>query len=67
MTKKLTDLESQAQQSSAKEWKGNWINNSDVGYDSEWDDILYLNKLQGQTNQSKKTKINMKLFYYNNK
>jgi len=40
MTKKLTDLESQAQQSSANEWKGNWINNSDVGYDSEWDTYI---------------------------
>ena len=37
MTKKLTDLESQAQQSSAKEWIGKPINDSDVGYDSEWD------------------------------
>lgn len=37
MTKKLTDLESQAQQNSAKiKWVGDPLNDSDVGYDSEW-------------------------------
>ncbi len=39
MTKKLTDSESQAQPSSLK-WKGNPMNNSDVGYDSEWDTYI---------------------------
>lgn len=41
MTKKLTDLESQAQQNSPKKrWVGNPLNNSDIGYDSEWDYVV---------------------------
>jgi hypothetical protein len=38
MTKKLTDLEYQAQQSLVKKkWRGHPLNNSDIGYDEEWD------------------------------
>lgn len=39
MTKKLTDYEYQAQPNSPK-WKGNPVNNSDIGYDSEWDYVV---------------------------
>lgn len=39
MTKKLTDSESQAPLTSLK-WKGHPLNNSDVGYDSEWDYVV---------------------------
>lgn len=41
MTKTLTDLESQAPQNSVKKkWVGNPLNNSDIGYDSEWDFVV---------------------------
>lgn len=41
MTKTLTDSGSQAQPNSAKKiWKGNPVNNSDIGYDSEWDYVV---------------------------
>ena len=41
MTKTLTGSESQAQPNSAKKiWKGNPMNNSDIGYDSEWDYVV---------------------------
>jgi len=43
MTKKSTDLESQAPQTSHK-WRGNVMNNSDIGYDPEWDDVEILTK-----------------------
>lgn len=40
MTKKSMDSESQAQQNFPKvKWKGNPLNNSDIGYDDEWGDI----------------------------
>ena len=40
MTKKLTDSEYQVQQSSVKvKWKGHPLNNSDIGYDDEWDNV----------------------------
>lgn len=41
MTKTLTGSESQAQPNSAKKiWKGNPVNNSDIGYDTEWDYVV---------------------------
>lgn len=39
MTKKLTDSEYRAQQTFPK-WKGNPNNNSDIGYDPEWDTYI---------------------------
>ena len=39
MTKKLMDSEYQAQQTSHK-WVGHPSNNSDVGYDPEWDTYI---------------------------
>jgi hypothetical protein len=41
MTKKLTDSESQAQPILVKKkWVGHPMNNSDIGYDSEWDYVV---------------------------
>lgn len=41
MTKTLTGSESQAQPNSAKKkWVGHPMNNSDIGYDSEWDYVV---------------------------
>ena len=46
MTKKLTDSELQAQQTSPKKpkWVGSFRNTSDVGYDPEWYDNETENK-----------------------
>ena len=41
MTKKSMDYVSQSQQNSVKiKWKGHPLNNSDIGYDDEWEDTI---------------------------
>lgn len=41
MTKTSMDSESATQQTSVKKkWVGNPLNNSDIGYDSEWDFVV---------------------------